>query len=105
MVSWTVLIYALLVAVGGMLGYVRAGSAASLVAGLVSGLLLVGSAIAMMRGAFQPGWWLALVVTILLLARFGMTAATKGFKFMPGGLVIIMSILVLIMLLSNRSQS
>jgi len=104
MVSWTVLIYALLVAVGGVLGYVRAGSMASLVAGLISGLLLVGSAVAMMRGAFQSGWWLALVVTILLLARFGM-AATKGFKFMPGGLVIIMSILVLIMLLSNRSQS
>lgn len=105
MVSWTVLIYALLVAVGGVLGYVRAGSVASLVAGLVSGLLLVGSAVAMMRGAFQPGWWLALVVTVLMLARFGMTAATKGFKLMPGGLVIIMSILVLIMLLSNRSQS
>jgi uncharacterized membrane protein (UPF0136 family) len=105
MVSWTVLIYALLVAVGGVLGYVRAGSVASLVAGLVSGLLLVGSAVAMMRGAFQPGWWLALVVTILMLARFGMAAATKGFKFMPGGLVIVTSILVLIMLLSNRSQS
>ena len=49
MISWTVLIYALLVAVGGVLGYVRAGSVASLVAGLVSGLLLVGSAVAMMR--------------------------------------------------------
>jgi len=57
----------------------------------------------MMRGLFQPGWWVAVVVTLLLLARFGM-AATKGFKMMPGGMVIIMSIVVLITLLSNRSQ-
>lgn len=104
MVAWTVLIYALLVAIGGVAGYLRAGSVASLLAGLIAGLLLAGSAVAMMRGAFEPGWWLALVVTILLLARFGM-AATKGFKFMPGGLVIITSIIVLIMLFSNRSQS
>jgi uncharacterized membrane protein (UPF0136 family) len=104
MIVWIVLIYAALVAAGGVMGYLKAGSLPSLLAGVVSGLLLGGSALAMMRGAFQAGWWLALVVTILLLVRFGM-AATKGFKMMPGGMVIIMSIVVLLALLTNRSQS
>ena len=101
---WIVLIYAVLVAAGGVVGYLKAGSLASLFAGLLSGILLGGSAFAMMRGAFQTGWWLALVVTILLLVRFG-AAAAKGFKMMPGGMVIIMSVIVLIALLTNRTQS
>jgi len=104
MVVWIVLLYAVLVAAGGLMGYLKAGSLASLLAGVVSGLLLAGAAVAMMRGLFQAGWWVALVVTFLLLGRFGM-AATKGFKMMPGGMVIIMSIIVLITLLSNRGQS
>lgn len=104
MVVWIVLLYAIMVAAGGLVGYLKAGSTASLLAGVVSGLLLGGAAVAMMRGLFQPGWWVSLIVTILLLARFGM-AATKGFKMMPGGMVIIMSIIVLITLLTNRSQS
>jgi uncharacterized membrane protein (UPF0136 family) len=101
MASWLVLIFAILVAAGGVMGYIRAGSTASLVAGAISGILLAGSAIAMMRGSYQAGWWVALVVTILLLARFGM-AALKEFKMMPGGMVIIMSLIVLAALIAQR---
>jgi len=104
MIFWMVSLYALLVAAGGVIGFVKAGSTASLVAGLVAGLILAGSVVAMSRGAFQIGWWVALVVTLLLLARFAM-AATREFKLMPGGLVIIMSVIVLITLLTNRSSS
>ena len=104
MIIWVVSLYALLVAAGGVMGYVKAGSSASLVAGLVAGAILGASALAMSRGAFQVGWWMALVVTFLLLSRFGM-AATREFKFMPGGLVIIMSVIVLITLLTNRGNS
>jgi uncharacterized membrane protein (UPF0136 family) len=103
MASWLVLIFAILVAAGGVMGYIRAGSTASLVAGAISGILLAGSAIAMMRGAYQAGWWVALVVTILLLARFGM-AALKEFKMMPGGMVIIMSLIVLAALIAQRMR-
>lgn len=101
MASWFVLIFAILVAAGGVVGYVKAGSTASLIAGAISGILLAGSAFAMMRGAYQAGWWVALVVTILLLARFGM-AAIKEFKMMPGGMVIIMSLIVLVVLIAQR---
>jgi uncharacterized membrane protein (UPF0136 family) len=103
MASWLVLIFAILVAAGGVMGYIRAGSTASLVAGAISGILLAGSAIAMMRGSYQAGWWVALVVTILLLARFGM-AALKEFKMMPGGMVIIMSLIVLAALIAQRMR-
>jgi uncharacterized membrane protein (UPF0136 family) len=101
MASWIVLIYGILVAAGGVMGYVNAKSAASLVAGGISGILLAGAAIAMMRGSYQAGWWVALIVTILLLGRFG-SAALKGFKMMPGGMVIILSVIVLIVLLLQR---
>ncbi len=103
MTSWIVLIYAIIVAAGGVMGYLKANSLASLIAGGVAGLLLAGSSFAMMRDAYQAGWWIALVVTILLLARFGM-AALKEFKMMPGGLVIIMSLIVLAVLLTHRGS-
>lgn len=103
MTSWIVLIFAILIAVGGVMGYVKAGSTASLGAGLISGILLIGSAVAMMKGAYQTGWWIALVVTILILVRFGM-AAMKEFKMMPGGLVIIMGLIVLAVLITQRGR-
>ena len=103
MASWIVLLYGILVAAGGVMGYVKAGSIASIIAGVVSGVLLVGSAVAMMKGSYQTGWWIALIVTIALLVRFGL-AALKGFKMMPGGIVIIMSLVVLAVLLANRSR-
>ena len=60
-----------------------------------------GSAL-MMRGSYQNGWWLSLIVTVLMLARFGSAALSKGFKLMPGGMVIILSVIVLAALLSQR---
>ncbi|MBK9708455.1 MAG: TMEM14 family protein [Acidobacteria bacterium] len=103
MTSWIVLIYGVLVAAGGIMGYLKAGSSASLAAGLIAGAALAGSSYSMMKGSYQTGWWVALVVTILLLARFGM-AALKGFKMMPGGMVIIMSLVVLAVLLTQRGR-
>ena len=100
--SVIVLIYGVLVALGGILGYVKAGSMPSLVAGVGSGILLVGASLAMMRGMYEAGWWVALVVTLLLIARFGSVAASQGFKMMPGGMVIILSVISLAALLADR---
>lgn len=96
-----ILIYAALVALGGIYGYAKAQSVPSLVAGIGAGVVLVGSAIAMMRGAYQVGWWISLVVALLLLARFAF-ASFKSFKWMPGGLMIILSLAAIIMLLIGR---
>jgi uncharacterized membrane protein (UPF0136 family) len=103
MASWIVLFFGIIVAAGGVMGYVNAKSTASLIAGGIAGILLAGSAIAMMRDAYQAGWWVALVVTVALLGRFGM-AALREFKMMPGGLIIIMSLIVLVVLFMQRTR-
>lgn len=103
MVAWVVLLYGILVAVGGLMGYTRAGSLASLISGGLAGLVLVGAAITMLRGSYSTGWWVALIVALLLLARFGINALSKGWKLMPGGLVVIASLVVLAALLARRA--
>lgn len=104
MIAWLVLIYGILIAVGGVMGYVKAQSMASLIAGGVSGIAVVGAAVAMMKGAYSAGWWISLIVAALLLARFGKGALSEGFKMMPGGMVIILSIIVIAALLMHREQ-
>ncbi len=102
MVAWIILLYGVLVAAGGVLGYVRAQSVPSLAAGGVAGALLIGAAIAMMRGAYPLGWWAALIIAVLLLARFA-SASFSNFKWMPGGLMIVLSVIAIIVLLIGRT--
>jgi uncharacterized membrane protein (UPF0136 family) len=104
MIAWLVLIYGILVAAGGVMGYVKADSKPSLIAGVLSGLALVGSAVAMMKGAYSAGWWISLIVALLLLGRFGSAVFSEGFKMMPAGLVIILSVIVIVALLTHRTQ-
>jgi uncharacterized membrane protein (UPF0136 family) len=104
MIAWLVLIYGIMMAVGGVYGYVKKDSMASLIAGGISGIALVGAAVAMMKGAYSAGWWISLIVAALLLVRFGKGALSEGFKMMPGGMVIILSIIVIVALLTHREQ-
>jgi uncharacterized membrane protein (UPF0136 family) len=104
MIAWLVLIYGILIAVGGVMGYVRKDSMPSLIAGGVSGIAVVGAAVAMMKGSYSAGWWISLIVALLLLGRFGSVAISKGFKMMPDGMVIILSIIVIAALLMRREQ-
>jgi uncharacterized membrane protein (UPF0136 family) len=103
MIAWLVLIYGILIAAGGVMGYVKAHSAPSLIAGGISGIALLGAAWAMMKDAYSAGWWISLIVALLLLGRFAV-AARSGFKMMPGGMVIILSIIVIAALLANRTR-
>lgn len=102
--AWIILIYGVLVAAGGGYGYLKANSLPSLVAGGISGLALIGAAAAMMRGAYSAGWWLALIIAGLLLARFAYATFTAdSFKFMPGGMMILMSLAAIITLVAGRT--
>jgi uncharacterized membrane protein (UPF0136 family) len=72
-------LFGIIAIAGGAFGYARAESKASLIAGGVSGALLIVAGLLYPR---VPGFILALVVSILLLAHFGRSYAAKK-KPMP----------------------
>jgi uncharacterized membrane protein (UPF0136 family) len=79
--------FGLVAIAGGAMGYARAKSKASLIAGGVSGALLI---IAGLMSPSVPGFVLALIVSILLLAHFGRSYAAKK-KPMPAIPMIVLS--------------
>ena len=94
-------IFAALTAAGGAMGYIKAASKASLIAGVVSGLLL---ALAAHWIPSKPilGATLGTVISASLLARFAMVYLKKG-AAMPaipmialGALGLVVAILVLV---------
>jgi uncharacterized membrane protein (UPF0136 family) len=89
-------IYAVLLAVGGGIGYLKARSNASLLAGIASGITaLVAIGLSTQNsGGFVLGAVLAVVMFVFFAPRF---LASR--KFMPGGLLTIVSLVVLVMMI------
>jgi uncharacterized membrane protein (UPF0136 family) len=79
--------YGILSLAGGVIGFVKAGSRASLIAGGASGVLLIGSAL---LGLSQPvvGLVVGSVVSAALIARFAKSAFGAGAK--PVGRVMVL---------------
>ena len=93
--SMIVYVYAVLVGVGGFIGYRKAKSLPSLILGSLSFLALLAAAHAMKTG---QGWGLplALTLTLFLLVFFSLRYARSSPRaFMPGGLMAILSLLTL----------
>src|SRR3974390_475818 len=87
-------IYAVLLAVGGIIGYTKAGSRPSLYAGLASAV----AALLALLVSFQHKNWgmaLGLLLALLLTFLFGHRYAVKTRKFMPAGLLAIVSLVVM----------
>src|ERR1700722_9854164 len=89
--------FGLVAIAGGAMGYARAKSKASLIAGGVSGALLI------IAGLISPsvtGFVLALIVSILLLAHFGRSYAAKKKPMpaipmiVPSGICIVLTAIV-----------
>lgn len=85
------IIFGLLTIAGGIIGYVRAGSLASIIAGGISGVLLL------VAGFFLPEYRVAalataLIVSLLLAGRF-VPAFLKTGAAMPAGMISILSLL------------
>ncbi len=85
-----------LVILGGVMGYVKARSKASLFAGLAFGALLGLCGMAIWEGrrvGLQAGTGIALALAVIMGRRF---FATK--KFMPAGLVAVLGLVVAVVL-------
>jgi uncharacterized membrane protein (UPF0136 family) len=87
-------IYALLLGVGGLMGYLKAGSRPSLIAGSISALAALG-AVGLWSTNFRLGVALGLLLSSTLFVLFGYRYAVKTRKFMPSGLLAIASLVVL----------
>src|SRR5262245_54331058 len=92
-------IYAILLAAGGVMGFVKAPSRPSLIAGLVSaGLAVIAAVLANSAQSFSIGRGLGIVLSLGLALFFGRRyLATR--KVMPAAVMTGVSALVLILLL------
>jgi uncharacterized membrane protein (UPF0136 family) len=90
----TLAIYRVLLAVGGLIGFFKAGSRPSLIAGLLSAVAAF-AALGLSIGRSQLGPPLGLLLSIVLFVLFGYRYAIKTGKFMPSGLLAVVSLIVL----------
>jgi uncharacterized membrane protein (UPF0136 family) len=100
-----IFVYGLIILIGGFIGHMKAASTASLVMGVIFGLLLLLSSVAVFRGK-AIGEYAALLLTFLLDAFFTYRFLTTR-QFMPSGLLCLLSLLVLFLLafiLKNRQK-
>ncbi|XP_070774732.1 transmembrane protein 14C-like [Enoplosus armatus] len=92
-VDWIGFSYAALVSVGGIIGYMKAGSITSLAAGLLFGLLAaVGAYLASQN---PKNVWLSLGTSGTLAVVMGLRFL-NSWKFMPAGLMTLASALMLV---------
>ena len=79
-------VYAALLGAGGVMGYVKAGSRPSLIAGLVSAAIAAAALGLSFAGTGDAWLWLGLVLAGLMAGTFAARLRKTG-KFMPSGLL------------------
>jgi uncharacterized membrane protein (UPF0136 family) len=100
----TLLIYAVLLAAGGAIGYAKAGSKASLIAGSVSAILIFLCGLFSIFGSQRMAFILGATVTAALVIVFAMRFA-KSRKVMPGGMMSLISLAALVFLVAAAMTS
>jgi uncharacterized membrane protein (UPF0136 family) len=94
--SWLVFIYSILILIGGIVGYFKGGSPASLLAGTLFGLLLLLSFAMIFRGK-NRGVYLALILCLILDVFFTYRFMDK-MKVFPSGVMSILSLAMVVIL-------
>ena len=84
-------IYIVLLVVGGMIGFVKAGSRISLITSVISAALLSLCAAQIIFQAYVPN-----IILAALLVLFGWRFAEKK-KFMPAGMMLILTLAALVL--------
>ncbi|XP_055593640.1 transmembrane protein 14 homolog [Uranotaenia lowii] len=87
------IVFAVLVAIGGIIGYLKAGSIPSLVAGIVFGVLLAIGAY--FNSRTEPIPLIQIILLVVLGTMMGFRWVRSG-NFMPPGLITVLSVAVLI---------
>lgn len=95
----TLAIYGVLLAVGGLIGYFKAGSRPSLIAGLASSVAAFAALGFAIVGSQQLTTGLGSLLAVVLFILFGYRYAIKTGKFMPSGLLAVISLLVLVVMI------
>ncbi len=90
------LLFGVLTIVGGVIGFVKAKSKPSLIAGGISGVLLLVAYYLLSSGSFKAGVILGLVISLLLAGRF-VPAFLKTRALMPAGLMSVLSVVGIIL--------
>jgi uncharacterized membrane protein (UPF0136 family) len=88
------IVFGALTIVGGIIGYVKAGSAPSIIAGSITGILLLVAAFILPEHRVA-GLLTALVVSLLLAGQFVPKFIRTG-KAMPAGMMSILSVIGII---------
>ncbi|MBD2185176.1 MULTISPECIES: TMEM14 family protein [Aerosakkonema] len=86
---WSILVYALAVALGGIFGYLKAKSKMSLISGLLSGAALLAAWFLALQQA-QIGLAIATSIGAVLVVIF-IARLVRTRKFMPAGLMMSLS--------------
>src|SRR5437868_15147454 len=84
------IIFGLLTIAGGIVGYVKAGSAASIIAGAITGVLLLVAAFLLPEHRVA-GLATALIVSLLLAAEF-VPNLIRSRRIMPAGMMSVLSV-------------
>jgi uncharacterized membrane protein (UPF0136 family) len=87
-------VYGTIMMLGGIMGYLKVGSKASLIAGVGMGLGLLASGLGVWRGS-EDSLIVAEVIAALLLVIFAIRLA-KTKRFMPAGMLAFLSLLAVV---------
>lgn len=88
-------IYALMLGVGGVQGFVKKGSKASLIAGLISAIVAIFAALLISMSESRYGAILGLVLSLVMFIMFGRRYAASK-KIIPAGLIVALSFFVML---------
>jgi uncharacterized membrane protein (UPF0136 family) len=87
-------VFGILTIIGGIVGYVKAGSTASIIAGAITGVLLLVAAFLLPQHTLV-GLSIAVIVSLLLAAQFIPKFLRTG-RVMPAGLMSVLSVIGII---------